>query len=381
MRSSITRRRLCGAAAALLSAARAVRAADPEETLLLAQVVELTGAAAASGDAWRSGVELAAQEINAAGGLFGRLLEVATFDAQSSAAGARLAMVKALDLDPIAVLGPALSEPARGALAVPRAHGTPLLLGGNAADLTGPAHPATFRPLPSATAMMARLCAWVRDDARLKRLAVYWSAPEPFRIGRDALLHQAREHGLDFCAEWIAESGDVTANISRLLKAEPELLVVLLGADRAGRAVAEARRLAPHLPIAGEAPLFDPRALAAAGAAAEGLHAHVLLPPEPDAGLPAGFAARYLAADKQPPDDFALAGYLALGMVKAALDRAGSADPRGLPDALRELSATAAQEPMLLSDCTWNAAGDPDRPSWIVEVRDGTPHSVATLRG
>jgi branched-chain amino acid transport system substrate-binding protein len=153
-----------------------------------------------------------------------------------------------------------------------------------------------------------------------------------------------------------------------------------VASDLGGRVVAETRRQAPQLPVVGEAALVEPRALAAAGAAAEGVHAHVLLPPEPDAGLPAGFVARYLAANKQPPDDFALAGYLAVGMVKAALDKAGVADPRALAEALRGLSVTQARQPMLLADCTWNDAGDPDRPSWIVEVRDGRPHSVARLR-
>jgi branched-chain amino acid transport system substrate-binding protein len=375
-----TRRRLFVAGAALPLARRAARAAAPDATLQIAQVVELTGAGSAFGAAWRSGVELAVQEINAAGGMFGALLQVVTFDAQSSATGARAAMQRALDLDPIAVLGPVLSEPARAALSVPRNRGTAVLLGGNAADLTGPAHPATFRPVPSASALMARLCAWLRDEARLTRLAVYWSAHEPFRTGRDALLHEARAHGLGFCAEWVAESGDVAADLPRLLRAAPDVLLVLVAADLAGRVLTEARRQAPQLPVVGEAPLTEPQALQAAGAAAEGVRAHVLLPPEPDAGPAADFVARYAAADKQPPDEAALAGYLAVGMLKAAMDRAGSADPRALAEALRGLFVTASREPMLLTDCAWSAGGDPDRPSWIVEVRDGQRHSVRMLR-
>lgn len=380
MAPSLTRRRVARAGAALLFAGRAARAADPADLLTVGQIVELTGAGAAFGDAWRNGVELAVQELNAAGGLFGRLVQVVTFDAQSTAAGARLAMQKALDLDPLAVLGPALSEPARGALSVPRTRATPLILGAAAADLTGPAHPATWRAVPSANAMMARLCAWLRDAARASRLALYWSAHEPFRTGRDALLREARTHGLDFSAEWVAESGDAATDLPRLLKAAPDVLVVLVPGELAGHVVAEARRQAPQLAVIGDAALVDPAALAAAGGAADRVRAHVLLPPEPDAGLPAAFSARYLVADRHPPDQFALAGYLAVSMLKAALDKAGSADPRALADALHGLSATAARQPMLLTDCAWNDAGDPDRPSWIVEVRDGQMRSVKMLK-
>jgi branched-chain amino acid transport system substrate-binding protein len=144
--------------------------------------------------------------------------------------------------------------------------------------------------------------------------------------------------------------------------------------------IAEARRQAPQLPLLGESALVAASALGAAGAAAEGVRAHVPLSPAPDAGLAAGFVARYSAADKQPPDELALAGYLAVGMVKAGLEKAAMPDPRALADALRVLSATAVRQPMLLADCAWNAAGDPDRASFVVEVRGGTCRGIKTLR-
>jgi branched-chain amino acid transport system substrate-binding protein len=347
-------------------------AAEPPRTHMLAQLVELTGPLAEAGDAWRNGAELAVQEINAAGGLLGKLLAVTTYDAGSTAAGARYAMQRALEGDPLAVLGPALSETGRGALVPPRPRGTPLILGGNAADLTGAAHPATFRALPSAAATMARLAGWLRGG-RVPRLAVLWSGRDPYRSSRDALAHEARGRGIDIVAEWVTESTAPAADVSRLLTANPDLLVVLLPPDKAGHAATEARKQAQRLPLIGEASLVAPTALAAAGAAAEGLCAHVLLPPDADGG----FAARYLAANKQPPDELAFAGYLAVGMVKAGLTKAARAEPAALAEALHSLSAN--RDPML-GDCTWNANGDPDRASRIVEVRDGTLHTLKVLR-
>jgi branched-chain amino acid transport system substrate-binding protein len=372
MHRPLTRRRLTGAGALLIAAAATARAAEPPETHLLAQLVELTGPLAEAGDAWRNGVELAVQEINAAGGVLGAKFAVTTYDAGSSASAARYAAQKALEIDPLVVLGPALSEPARGVLALPRPRGTAVILGGSAGDLTGAAHPATFRTLPSAAAMMGRLAGWLRADGRAPRLAVLWSGHDPYRSSRDALAHEARAVGIDIAAEWVTESLSPASDISRLLTANPDLLVVLLPPDKAGRVVAEARKLAPRLPLLGEASLVAPAALAAAGAAAEGLRAHVLLPPDDK-----GFAARYLAANRQPPDELAFAGYLAVGMVKAGLEKASKAEPAALAEALHGLSVTA--DPML-GDCTWNEAGDPDRASWIVEVRDGKLHTLKMLR-
>jgi branched-chain amino acid transport system substrate-binding protein len=360
----------------------AALAAEPAETLPLAQVVELTGALSPAGDAWRNGVELAVQEINRGGGLLGKLLAVTTFDAQSSAAGGRAAMLKALETEPLAVLGPVLTEPARGALQALRGRGTPLILGSAApADATGAAHPATFRAVPSAATLMARFVRWLQAEGKPGRIAILWGGQDPHRTARDAFVREARQRGLQIVAEWVTPGLEPAADVSRLLKAAPDSLLLLVPRRVAGRAIAEVARQATPVRLLGCAPLVDPRTLALAGAGgAEGARAHVLLPPDPESGLPAGFLARYVAANKQPPEESAVAGYLAVALLKAAIDKAGSAEPKALADTLRGLAATGAAEPMLLGDCAWTATGDPDRDSYVVEVRDGAPRTVATLR-
>jgi branched-chain amino acid transport system substrate-binding protein len=351
------------------------------DTHVVAQNIELTGAAAEAGDAWRNGVELAVQEINSAGGVLGKPIELVTFDAQSTANGARLAMERALELEPLAVLGPALPDPARGALAVVRVQGTPLILSAAAPEPAGGAsHPATFYALPGAATLMARLAVWLRQDAKIQRLAVLWSAHERFRASRDALTRAAREHGIDVAADWVTEALKPADDVARLLTAGPEALLVLLPEAKCGRVIIEARKQAPRVALLGEGSLIGRIALADAGSAAEGVSAHLLLPPDPAADPATSFAGRFLAANKQPPVDLALAGYVAVGMVRAALQRSAAAEPRALADALRGLATSAAHDPML-GDCTWNAAGEPDRASWIVRVQNGEVRKLASLHG
>jgi branched-chain amino acid transport system substrate-binding protein len=376
----ITRRHVIGGAGLLAVAGSSARAAETGETHTLAQIVELTGSDASAGDAWRNGVELAVQEVNGSGGLLGKLVEVVTYDAQSTAYGARTAMQRALELDPLAVLGPALPDPARGVLAVPRLRGTPLILATDVPDLGGVPHPATFYTLPGVGALMSRLAGWLHDVGKSPRLSVLWSAHEPFRSSRDALVRAAREHGIPLAADWVTEGHSPAADITRLLTASPDMLVLLLPDTQCGAAIVEARHRAPRLPLLGEVSLLSTRALADAGPAADGVCAHVLLPPGPADGSPAGFWARYLQANREPPQEAALAGYLAVGLVKAALLKAGSDDPRSLAEAMRGLTVTAKSEPML-GDCSWNADGAPDRASWIVQVQAGALRTIATLRG
>jgi branched-chain amino acid transport system substrate-binding protein len=369
------RRRLAALGLALASGAAASAAADP---LQLAQVVELTGAASTVGDAWRNGVEMAAQEINAGGGLLGRLLQVTTYDAQSTAAGGHAAMTKALEIDPLAVLGPALSEAARGALAVPHSNRA-VIVGGGAPELTAAPRACAFRAVPSDAVMMARLCRWLRDDAHARRIAVLSAETEPFHGRRDMLAREARSATLEIIADAVT-GGDLMADVARVLHAVPDALVLLLPTETAGRAAAEARRLAPHLPLFGEAPLIEARALAAAGAAAEGLNAHVLLADDPAAPELSAFQERFLARFKELPNEYAAAGYAAFGAVRAAVERTGAADPRALCDALHGLALTARQQPMLLVDSAWNASGNLARASWMVEIRQGRAAMLRALR-
>ena len=295
-------------------------------------------------------------------------MQITTYDAQSSAGGARNAMGKLLELDPMAVLGPALSDAARGALTVARGNRA-LLLGGGATDLIGAAHPCTFRAQPGDAVLMARLAGWLRDETHARRVAILWSAQEPYRNRHDALLKAARTAGLDPVDA--ATGADPLADLSRLLHPQPDALVLLVAPEIAGRALIEARRQSASLPLLGGESLLDARTLERAGPAAEGVRVQTLLADDPAAPELRAFMSRFLLRTKEAPSELAMAGYVALGAVAAAADRAGSTDPRAVCDALRGLSLSAAQAPMLLLDSTWNDVGEMQRMSWMVEIRNG----------
>ena len=73
---------LGGAAAA--TAIRSPAIAQQAQTVKFVNVVELSGAGVTSGTMWRDGIELAVRELNAAGGILGRRIEVTRFDTASN---------------------------------------------------------------------------------------------------------------------------------------------------------------------------------------------------------------------------------------------------------------------------------------------------------
>ncbi|MDE2574891.1 MAG: ABC transporter substrate-binding protein, partial [Rhodospirillales bacterium] len=192
-RHRLTRRRLAGGLAATLLAAPA-RATAPDR-LQLAQLVPLSGAAAWRGDAWRSGVEMAVLDINAAGGVLGRKIEMSTFDAGF---GPAASLGRALEFAPYALLG-TLSDRLDGMLGGQfRGRGVSQISGAEG----GPADPAAgWRVLASLSlaSRMARLARWLKGDGGLGRVVLCWT-PD-LRARRDAFLAAARAAGVQVLGE------------------------------------------------------------------------------------------------------------------------------------------------------------------------------------
>jgi branched-chain amino acid transport system substrate-binding protein len=76
------------------------------QNLVIADVVELSGGGASNGVNWKMGLELATDEINAAGAILGHQLTLEHFDTQTNAGVSRAMIQKALDSKPFAIMGP-----------------------------------------------------------------------------------------------------------------------------------------------------------------------------------------------------------------------------------------------------------------------------------
>jgi branched-chain amino acid transport system substrate-binding protein len=100
--------------------------------------VPLTGEAASYGESGKAGIELAVKEINDAGGVNGRMLEVIFEDDKCNPSGIN-AMQKLVSVDKVAaVLGPVCSAVAGGAVPIARAANVPtIMIGASAPGLAG----------------------------------------------------------------------------------------------------------------------------------------------------------------------------------------------------------------------------------------------------
>ena len=83
--------------------------------------------------------------------------------------------------------------------------------------------------------------------------------------------------------------------------------------------------------------------------------------------------------DADPPDHNSIKGYTAVHIVKEATERIGSFDNSQFSDTLHCATLTVDEEPGLLLDVSYDANGDIDRESYLVEVVDGVGQITETL--
>ena len=83
--------------------------AHAQQTIKIANIVELSGPGTTAGTLFKNGVEMAVKEINEAGGILGKKVESYTVDTQTNPGVAKGLTQKAVDDNVFAIFGPVYS--------------------------------------------------------------------------------------------------------------------------------------------------------------------------------------------------------------------------------------------------------------------------------
>lgn len=369
------------AAALAAGLAFAAGGAAAQQTVKLVNISELSGAGATAGGNWRNGVMLAVKEINAAGGILGRRIDISSYDSQTNPATAKALAEKALDEKPFAMLGPVFSGSIKVNMVVAQEAGIPQFMGGEAADLTTLGNPYLFRTSFSQTTGMPKVAAYIADGLKAKSVAVIWINNDFGKGGRDAILKEFAARGVRVAADVSTEpqQADYSAAVVRAKQSGADALFAYLNEEESARLLRELRKQGWDKPIVGETTIMGQKVIELAGEAAEGVRGHVGLTVDaPHPGIQE-FARKYEAEYKAKSDHNGLKGYTAVYLIKAATERVGRFDGRALAQAMKGIRLSAKDHPGLLMDVSFDDKGDLDRESFLVEVKGGRQIVVDTL--
>ncbi len=352
-----------------------------QQTIKIANIVELSGPGTTSGTNFKDGVLLAIKEINAAGGILGKKIEFTTSDTQSNPGVAKGLTQKAIDQDVFAVFGPVFSGSIMVSMAETRRAEIPNFTGGEAAAITTQGNPYIFRTSFTQATAMPKIARYITDQAKVKTLALIYVNNDFGKGGRDMLMKALDKSSTKIIADISTDSGqvDFSAAVIKAKQSNADAVFAYTNEEESARLLRELKKQGWNKPVIGETVLTSQKVIELAGDAANGAVAHVGL--TVDAPLPAirAFRAKFEREYKYVSDHNGMKGYSGVYFLKAAIEKVGKLDRKAVAKAMHTLKIKAADQPGILMDVEFDANGDLDRDSFLTEVKNGKQEVTATL--
>ncbi|MFO0837080.1 MAG: ABC transporter substrate-binding protein [Phycisphaerae bacterium] len=326
---TLTRRSAIGmaliAACCLASNAFGQESGSP---ILIGHYASMTGKEATFGKSTDNGIRLAIDEINAAGGLNGRKLELKTYDTKSESKEAGLAVTRLITDDKVvALLGEVASSLSLAGGAVAQQYGVPMI----SPSSTNPA-------VTRGRDMVSRVCfidpfqgyvvaKFAKDNLKKTKVAVLFDQGQAYSKGlRDEFVKHFKAMGGEIVSDQAYTGGDTdfSAQLVKIKSAGPQAIFVPGYYTDVGNIAKQARKLG----IDGDVPLlggdgWDSEELGKIGQEAiEGSYYSNHYAPDQNTPEVVEFVKKYQAAyGGATPDGLAALGYDAAKVLFDAMSR------------------------------------------------------------
>ena len=337
-------------------------AAAAKDPIRVGHFASLTGDTATFGQSADRGIRMAVAEVNAAGGVLGRPIEVITEDDRSVTEEARTAAQKLIQRDQVvALLGEVASS--RSLAAAPEAQraGVPMISPASTNPKVTEVGDAIFRTCfidPFQGAVMAR---FAFDDLKARRVAILFDFKQDYSVGlADFFRKTFQQLGGQIVADERYTSGDIEfrAQLTTIRGANPDAIFVPGYYTEVGLIAKQARELGIRVPLLGGDGWDSEKTLEIGGAAVEGDYFSTHYAADSDDPQVAAFVRRYQEQNGQVPDAMAALGYDAARILADALARAGKTDGPALRDAIASTKDFAGVTGRITIDPSRNAVKD-----------------------
>ena len=305
-------RRLVLGLAATLAMTVAMPAAWAQDTVKIADVAELSGPGATAGVNWNDGVKMAIEEINAAGGILGKQVELSEYDSQSDAQTSRAMVQKAIDDGAYALLGTVYSGSTIVNMLVAQQAEIPQFTGSESARITAMGNPFIFRTSFGSQKSMPKIAQYMQDEMGVKKVAIVWANTEFGKAGHDAFTAEMEARGIEITADIPTENAqaDFAADVVKAKGADADAIFVYMTEEESARFLREAKKQGVDKPLVGETTLIGQKVIDLAGDAADGAMGHVSLTPDAPNPNVEKMSAAFEAKFGYRPDHNAIKGYI-----------------------------------------------------------------------
>lgn len=327
---------LAGCAGDSLSETRAVMAVKNQGDIVIGAAWPF---AKNDGGLWQ-GIELAVGELNAAGGINGRQIQIIKKDDDASVTkGMAIAQEFAENPEVVAVIGHRNSYVTLPAASIYEKAGLVMLTPASTApELTQQGYQYIFRSIPS-DAEIARQLAVYGADRGFKRIAIYYVDDSYGRGLANAFEDSAVESGINV-VDRISYYGDLKGLDDLRRKWEALGYNAIFVADSAkggAQFIVDARQAGIPVPFLAGNTMDSPAFYTLAGSAAEGTVVGTVFNPQASRPEVQKFSQAFKAKYQKDPTQYAAQGYDAVKLLAIAVQKAGSSESAKIAEALRGL--------------------------------------------
>jgi branched-chain amino acid transport system substrate-binding protein len=357
-------------------------AAAAATTIKIGEFASLTGKEATFGQSSHEGTLLAVEEVNAAGGVLGKQLELVYEDNRSTPGESATIAKKLITRDKVvAILGEVASGRSLEVAPIAQASKIPMISPSSTNPKVTETGDFIFRVCFTDPFQGKLLAEFAQRTLKVKKLAILSDVAAPYSVG---LAQYVREPFVAEGGEIVGEEKytggdkDFKAQLTKIKGMNPEAILVPGYYNDVGLIVAQARQLGITVPLFGGDGWEAPELIQIAGAdALVGTYYSTHFSPESTDPLSQKFVAAYKAKfNGKVPDAMAALGYDSVLVLVDAIKRAGNTDGQAVRDAL----AATKDFPGATGNTTLDEKRDAAKPAVVITVKDGKFQYLETIK-
>ena len=267
-----------------------VGAAIAAEPIKIGALFSVTGPPSFLGEPERNTAQMTVDEINKAGGIKGRQVELVVYDTTGDPTKAvQLATKLIKDDKVVAIIGPSTTGETMAVKPITEKEQIPLISCAAGSKITDPIHPCTFKTAQNDTLAVERIYEYLQKR-KITKVAILTVSDGFGASGREQLKNHAAKHGIILTVDdtFGPKDTDMTAQLTKIRGSDAEA-IICWGTNPGPALVAKnVRQLGIKLPLFMSHGVSSKKFIELAGEAAEG----VILP-----------TGRVIVAEQLPDSD------------------------------------------------------------------------------
>ena len=353
--------------------------ADAENVIRIGSMFELTGAAAEYGISMNDAVKMAVAEINDAGGVDGKTIEIIERDiASDEAQGSQAALSLVADENVSTIIGPALTGTFQAAIPAANQYEVPIISpsatdDGVLQDDNGNVHPYAFRTSFTNSFQGGALAQFANENLNASKAVVLGDNSSDYAQGLTQTFQDAFVGEIVAIENFTSDQTDFSANLTNIADMNFDVLYLPGYYEQAGPIVKQAREMGVDQPIIGPDGLGNTRMVDLAGT--ENMNdvyytSHFVV--ESDDPAVQEFVQNYKDFTGNDPDMFTGLAYDAVYITKEAIERAGSTDPVAVNAEIEKTENFAG----ITGTYSFDEKHDPVKTVSIIKIQKGKPVDI-----